>query len=178
MATKTTEDQKDDNPKYPTITRAELAGGYFNKHVAFVIKTPSGSEIKRRYTDFEWLRHLLCMLYPGAFIPPIPPKLPVAMWPQGYLLMRKRELQQFLQRLEVIPYLKKEEVTLFFLTNHGTDSFDKSRKKWEKQHPKPSYKQLFDKLILTFPKIHETKTPDDMDKRCKQSTELILESIK
>ena len=99
------------------------------------------------------------------------------MWPQGYLLMRKRELQQFLQRLEVIPYLKKEEVTTFFLTNHG-GSFDKSRKKWEKQHPKPSDKALYDKLIETFPKIHETKTPEDMDKRCKLSTELIDESIK
>eukprot|EP01083_Nonionella_stella_P074013 200537_1 len=167
--------QNDDNPKYPTITRAELAGGYFNKHVAFVIKTPTGAIIKRRYTDFEWLRHLLCSLYPGAFIPPIPPKLPVAMWPQGYLLMRKRELQQFLQRLEVIPYLKAEEVTAFFLKNHG--AFDKARKKWEKDHPRPSNRQLFDKMIETFPNIHETKTPEDIDKRCKQSTELINESI-
>jgi len=173
----TKSEQKDENPKYPTITRAELAGGYFNKHVAFVIKTPSGAEIKRRYTDFEWLRHLLRLFYPGAFIPPIPPKLPVAMWPQGYLLMRKRELQQFLQRLEVIPYLKKEEVTNFFLTNHG-GAFDKARKKWEKGHPKPSDKALFDKLVETFPSIHETKTPEDMDKRCQQSTELIEESLK
>jgi len=173
----TKSEQKDDNPKYPTITRAELAGGYFNKHVAFVIKTPSGAEIKRRYTDFEWLRHLLRQLYPGAFIPPIPPKLPVAMWPQGYLLMRKRELQQFLQRLEVIPYLKKEEVTNFFLTNHG-GAFDKARKKWEKGHPKASDKALYDKLVATFPSIHETKTPDDMDKRCQQSTQLIDESLK
>mmetsp|Transcript_11870 Transcript_11870/g.19110 ORF Transcript_11870/g.19110 Transcript_11870/m.19110 type:complete len:584 (+) Transcript_11870:16-1767(+) len=172
-----TADQKDDNPKFPTITRAELAGGYFNKHVAFVVKTPAGTEIKRRYTDFEWLRGLLIILYPGAFIPPIPPKLPIAMWPQGYLLMRKRELQQFLQRLEVIPYLKQEEVTTFFLTNHG-GGFEKARKKWEKQHPRPSDKALYEKLVATFPKIHETETPDDMDKRCQQSTELIDESIK
>ena len=91
--------------------------------------------------------------------------------------MRKRELQQFLQRLEVIPYLKKEEVTNFFLTNHG-GAFDKARKKWEKGHPKPSDKALFDKLVETFPSIHETKTPEDMDKRCQQSTELIEESLK
>ena len=99
------------------------------------------------------------------------------MWPQGYLLMRKRELQQFLQRLEVIPYLKKEEVTNFFLTNHG-GAFDKARKKWEKGHPKPSDKALFEKLVATFPSIHETKTPDDMDKRCQESTQLIDESLK
>ena len=90
--------------------------------------------------------------------------------------MRKRELQQFLHRLEVIPYLKKEEVTSFFLTKHS-NAFDKERKKWEKQHPKPSDKALFDKLREIFPKIHETQTPDDMDERCKESTALIDASI-
>mmetsp|Transcript_11455 Transcript_11455/g.17364 ORF Transcript_11455/g.17364 Transcript_11455/m.17364 type:complete len:492 (+) Transcript_11455:49-1524(+) len=166
-----------DAPKFPTITRAELAGNYFNKHVAFVIKTTSGQEIKRRYTDFEWLRGLLRTLYPGAFIPPIPPKLPVAMWPQGYLLMRKRELQQFLQRLEVIPYLKRDEITVFFLSKHHS-SFDKVRKQWEKDHPKPSDKWLHENLVKTFPKIHETETPSDMNKRCSESTQLIESSVR
>eukprot|EP01084_Bolivina_argentea_P106099 189979_1 len=178
MTSKKDVNQKGSNLKYATITRAELAGGYFGKHVVFVIKTPSGCEIKRRYTDFEWLRHSLCQMYPGAFIPPIPPKLAVSMWPQGYLLMRKRELQQFLQRLEVIPYLRKEDQTLFFLSKHKTNSFDKQRKTWEKQHETPSTRQIYDNLITTFPKIHETKTPGDMETRCKLSTQLIDESIK
>ena len=113
----------------------------------------------------------------GAFIPPIPPKLAIAMWPPGYLTTRSRELQHFLQRIELIPYLKEEEVTKLFLTKHET-SFDKERKKWEKQNPKPSEKEQYEKLKEIFPKIHSTQTPEDMDERCRESTKVINESIK
>jgi len=172
-----TESKDNSKPRYATITRAELAGGYFNKHVTFVILTPNGKTIKRRYTDFEWLRSKLLVLFPCSFIPPIPPKLPVAMWPTGYLLMRKRELQQFLQRLEVIKYLKECDIVKYFLIDHS-NSFDKAKKKFTKENPKPSNNEIFNGLIKIFPQIHEQKIPNDIDKRLDDAKELTKNSIK
>ncbi|ETO21229.1 hypothetical protein RFI_15975 [Reticulomyxa filosa] len=165
VSQKQQQQQKKGARKFPTIMRAELAGGYFNKFVVFVIETPKGETILRRYTDFEWLRSWLVALYPGAFIPPIPPKLPVTMWPAGYLLSRKKELQQFLQRIQIIRYLESEEIVKFFLQSHdhiqspnkeadltnNSASFEKARKSWDSNHKKPSFNAQFENLCQKFP---------------------------
>ena len=48
----------------------------------------------------------------------------------------------------------------------------------QKEHSAPSHKALFEKLQATFPETHETQTPADMDKRCRDSSALIAASLK
>ena len=119
------------------------------------------------------------IIFPGAFIPPIPPKLPVAAWPSGYLLMRKRELQQFLHRCEIIPYLQNNDTVKYFLQYHkNSDDFEKARKEWDKNHKRPSFRATFEKLQNTFPEIDKLETPDDMKERINESRLLMENTIR
>ena len=52
--------------------------GFFIKSVyySFLLENIPNkkNKIKRRYSDFEWLRKTLCRLFPGNYIPPLPKK--------------------------------------------------------------------------------------------------------
>ena len=72
--------------------------------------------------------------------------------------MRKRELQQFLHRCEIVPYLQNDETVKYFLQyQKNSDDFDKARKDWDKSHKRPSHRATYDKLVETFPEINELK---------------------
>ena len=44
-------------------------------HTNYLVKTlPYGWDVKRRYSDFFWLRSTLQRLHPGVMVPPIPKK--------------------------------------------------------------------------------------------------------
>jgi hypothetical protein len=59
------------------ISGAELAGGYFNKHMVYVVTQQENKEIRRRYSDFHWLRTLVQVTHPALFVAPLPPKIPI-----------------------------------------------------------------------------------------------------
>ena len=100
------------------------------------------------------------------------------MWPKGYLIARKRELQAFLQRCCVIPYIKDEDVFIYFLQKHGNeDSFEKPRKTYDKSNKKPKVDECLKKLKTNFPDIIDIELPEDMSVRCVKSKEFIDTSI-
>ena len=54
----------------------KIDNGIFSKsYINYLITTfPFNYQVRRRYSDFEWLRNALLVLYPGNIIPPIPRK--------------------------------------------------------------------------------------------------------
>ena len=54
----------------------KIDNGIFSKsYINYLITTfPFNYRVRRRYSDFEWLRNALLVLYPGNIIPPIPRK--------------------------------------------------------------------------------------------------------
>jgi len=154
-----TSPRSSDKHKFPVVTKAELAGNWLTKHVLFVIKLPDGSEIKRRYSDFMWLRGWLTKIYQGAFIPPLPARLAIAMWPKGYLQTRKRELQVFLKRCSITPFIANEETWKMYLSSRGS-SFEKARKRWDKEHSNPTIRETCEQLEKTFPNIMNEPLPN------------------
>lgn len=58
-----------------TVSEPQTAGTYMTKYVTYRIMTqPFGFIVRRRYSDFTWLRRVLCMRYTGMLIPSLPPK--------------------------------------------------------------------------------------------------------
>ncbi len=60
-----------------TISKPEKhEGGFFSSdYITYLVETqPLGFQVKRRYSDFEWLRGILLSFFPGSMIPPIPEK--------------------------------------------------------------------------------------------------------
>ena len=48
--------------------------------------------VTRRYSDFEWLREILCKQYPGVFVPPIANKTHTRQFSDAYLGKRLKFL--------------------------------------------------------------------------------------
>lgn len=170
------------NQKFPIVLKAELAGNWLTKHVLFVIKLPDGSEIKRRYSDFMWLRGWLTKIYLGAFIPPLPDRLAIAMWPKGYLQTRKRELQVFLKRCSITPFIANDDAWRMYLTTKDSGAFEKVRKKWDKDHGTMTIRETCDQIEKTFPNIMNEPLPNleenALEGRFEEMKEFVLDSVR
>ncbi|KAG0337001.1 Sorting nexin, cytoplasm-to-vacuole targeting pathway/endosomal sorting [Podila humilis] len=97
-----------------------LTAGAF---VAYTIKV-GDSEVKRRYSEFESLRKVLCRIYPTLIVPPIPEKHSISNYANiqnkskedaAMVEKRKRMLQKFLNRLARHEILSYEHVFHRFL---------------------------------------------------------------
>jgi len=159
--------------EFPTILDVELAGNWLTKHIKFVIMLPSGEVIKRRFNDFIWLRSYLARLYIGAFIPPIPERLSVAFWPDGYLETRKCELQLFVKRGTITGFIANDKVWKIFFQDSRV-AFDKTRKRWDKEHPPLSVRQTCEHLRKTFPRIINEPLPDIDEQELERQFETLI----
>ncbi|KAK3842065.1 MAG: hypothetical protein J3R72DRAFT_443560 [Linnemannia gamsii] len=91
--------------------------------VAYTIKV-GDNEVKRRYSEFESLRKVLCRIYPTLIVPPIPEKHSISNYANiqnkskedaAMVEKRKRMLQKFLNRLAKHEILSYEHVFHRFL---------------------------------------------------------------
>ncbi|KAG0262042.1 Sorting nexin, cytoplasm-to-vacuole targeting pathway/endosomal sorting [Mortierella polycephala] len=91
--------------------------------VAYTIKI-GDNEVKRRYSEFESLRKVLCRIYPTLIVPPIPEKHTISNYANlqnkskedaAMVEKRKRMLQKFLNRLAKHEILSYEHVFHRFL---------------------------------------------------------------
>jgi len=173
---------RDGNQEFPIVLKAELAGNWLTKHVLFVIKLPDGNEIKRRYSDFMWLRGWLTKIYLAAFIPPLPQRLAIAMWPKGYLQTRKRELQVFLKRCSITPFIANDETWKMYLQTKESGSFEKVRKRWDKDHGTMTIRETCDQLEKTFPNIMNEPLPNleenALEGRFEEIKEFVTDSLR
>jgi len=66
----------DPNIKLNISSPEKQAGGFFSSdYITYLITTePHNFKVRRRYSDFEWLRNILLEFFPGFMIPPIPSK--------------------------------------------------------------------------------------------------------
>ena len=66
------------------------------------------SEVRRRYSEFCWLRQKLCVHHPNKVVPPLPPKhfFNITNFNQKTINQRRYGLGKFLQRY-VLTFLQK-----------------------------------------------------------------------
>ncbi|KAF9163550.1 Sorting nexin, cytoplasm-to-vacuole targeting pathway/endosomal sorting [Actinomortierella ambigua] len=97
-----------------------LTAGTF---VAYTIKV-GDTEVRRRYSEFEALRKVLCRIYPTLIVPPIPEKHTISNYANipnkskedaAMVEKRKRMLQKFLNRLARHDILSYEHIYHRFL---------------------------------------------------------------
>jgi hypothetical protein len=77
------------------------------------------SSVRRRYSEFEWLRELLARRYVGMVVPALPEKKVVVT--DDFLRSRVRGLQGFADRLCGDAYLASDAAVLSFLTLEGRE---------------------------------------------------------
>lgn len=123
-------------------------GGLFSKsYISYLVKTsPFNFEVRRRYSDFEWLRTILSEQFPALVIPPIPLKNFSDRFNDEFVDKRMRYLQRFLNSLDTNPTLANCSIYGDFLSIVNESDWNNKKKHYAK---------------LTKPvNLHEMKTID------------------
>jgi hypothetical protein len=89
------------------------------------------NKIKRRYTDFEWLRKTLYRLFPGNYIPPLPKKSLNINKPEKVDKYQKY-VQYFVDGLMEDKLLKNSSIIYLFFTNEQERELISLMEKYDK----------------------------------------------
>lgn len=91
-------------------------------HVYKITSTPSVVDhVYRRYSDFIWLSETLVSLFPGIFVPSLPPKKAFGSGDEKYLLgLRRPALERFLNRILTTPILVESVPFQMFIARAHT----------------------------------------------------------
>ena len=85
--------------------------------------------VQRRYSDFDWLRNILCKLFPRLFIPPIPgKKTGQRRFEQDFIDKRMKFLQMFMDEIMENEELKANEALISFLSFTDRTQFERKMK--------------------------------------------------
>ena len=111
----------------------KVEGKFLSKsYMTFRVTTfPLNLNVRRRYSDFEWLRKVLLYLYSSSIIPPIPKKNKInqgGRFGELFLLKRKRNLEKFLNILLDDPYIKISQILYDFLSIEKENEFNEKKK--------------------------------------------------
>ena len=110
-------------------------GGFFSKNYAtYSVKTSQASYVvRRRYSDFAWLRSILQTHFPTNVIPPIPKKSRLVgdNFSETFLAKRGRGLQKFMNYLAKDPIIKNSQIFFDFLYIGAETDFNSKKKVYE-----------------------------------------------
>ena len=128
-----------DNPSIQVGFPEKVEGGFFSKsYVTYLITTsPLNIKVRRRYSDFDWLRQILCNLYVGNVIPTTPRKNKIGSdkFGDAFLQKRMRTLEKFLNYLLLNPVIKYSQIFFDFISIENENDFSKKKKEYEKMKP-------------------------------------------
>jgi len=117
------------------VHEPEERGSFLNKyHVYKVTHSPTlpsvEGHVHRRFSEFEWLRSHLVRTFPGLFVPPLPPKK-ITGKDTEFLLERRNDLANFMNRLSSIECINRSEPFRWFLTS--AKSFEDTMKYFDEK---------------------------------------------
>ena len=128
-----------DNPSIQVGFPEKVEGGFFSKsYVTYLITTiPLNLKVRRRYSDFDWLRQMLTTLYVGNVIPTTPRKNKIGSdkFGDAFLRKRMRTLEKFLNYLLLNPIIKYSQLLYDFISIENEADFNKKKKEYEKMKP-------------------------------------------
>ena len=128
-----------DNPSIQVGFPEKVEGGFFSKsYVTYLITTiPLNLKVRRRYSDFDWLRQMLTNLYVGNVIPTTPRKNKIGSdkFGDAFLRKRMRTLEKFLNYLLLNPIIKYSQLFYDFISIENEADFNKKKKEYEKMKP-------------------------------------------
>jgi len=132
------------------VTNPQIREDTFNKYVVYTIKGSDKNgpfEVIRRYSDFDKIRSLLLIKWPGCYIPPLPPKALNSLEAK-VVRERKKYLNRFCQKIAELSYLHYYDGYQEFLRSKNP-SVEKALKPFEKH----DYEEIINRYANTFQKL-------------------------
>ena len=128
-----------ENPNIQVGFPEKVEGGFFSKsYVTYLVTTiPLNIKVRRRYSDFEWLRQILSNFYSGCVIPNTPRKNKIGSdkFADSFLQKRMRTLEKFVNYLLMNPIIKHSKIFYDFISIENESDFNKKKKEYEKTKP-------------------------------------------
>ena len=112
----------------------KVDGGIFGKsYITYLLETyPFGFKVRKRYSDFEWLRNILSLQFVGCVIPPLCKKNYGDRFTENLVLKRTRLLQKFMEGILVHPIMRNSQILYDFISLDNEEEFENKKKNYEK----------------------------------------------
>ena len=99
--------------------------------------------VRRRFSDFEWLRSILCKCFPRLVVPPLPPKkIGNRRFEEDFILKRMMFLQKFIDEVMENETFKTSEALIAFLSMIDRGQFDSKMREMTTFQPSPYAEDL------------------------------------
>lgn len=90
---------------------------FFSSYTIYTITSPLiKGGVKRRYSDFDWMRTILVARFHGMAVPLLPEKRVVGNTGDAFVEERRRGLAHWLQMVVANPYLRHDHTLRLFMT--------------------------------------------------------------
>ena len=170
---------KKNNIKINISFPEKIDKGLFTKSfTSYLVETlPFKFQVRKRFSDFEWLQNILNTQFSNYVIPSIPHKNYGDRFTEALILKRTRMLKKFLDGLLVHPTMKHSEILYDFLSVNSEEDFEEVKKKYNNLNNSSEKKGLEEiKTINGNIKISVSKEKDVYLTNIKDNAE-INESI-
>jgi hypothetical protein len=141
-----------------------------NKHINFEVKTNNLWIVRRKFSDFEWLRLILGKLHPGHILP-ILPKVKVGSknYEPEFLNKRTKQLNHFLTSVCENEYYKSTAALIVFLCEEDRLAFEARMKEFNQTPGFTTIEELsnFEGKIEIFENQNDDNYFEKMKNGCK-----------
>ena len=122
----------------------KIEPGLFSKsYISYVISTiPLGLNIRKRYSEFEWLYLQLNKHYLNCIVPPLCKKNYMDQFNEDFISKRARALERFMNGIAIHPILKNSFIFYDFLTIKDENEFKQKKYMYEKPFDPKRIKDL------------------------------------
>ena len=130
-----------ENPKITVTSPMKVDPGFFSKsYISYLITTtPLNLQVRRRFTDFEWLRTILVKYYYMNIIPTLTNKNKFFRdtFAESFTIKRSRKLEKFMNYLLMDPIIKNSNLLYDFISIEKDEDFNEKKKIYDKlEQPK------------------------------------------
>ncbi len=122
----------------------KIEGGIFGKsYVTYLLETnPFGFQVRKRYSDFEWLRNILSSQYPACIMPPLCKKNFGDRFNDRLVHKRSRLLQKFMEGILVHPVMRNSTIFYDFISCDNEEEVEKKKKSYDKLKPPENIRDM------------------------------------
>ena len=112
----------------------KVEGGLFSKsYVTYLMQTtPLGYKIRKRYSDFDWLRNILSIVYINCVIPPLCKKNYSDRFSEVLISKRTRAIERFMKGILIHPLMKNSDIFYNFISMQKEADFEKKKKEYNR----------------------------------------------
>jgi len=112
------------------VTEPKTEGTYLSKHTTYLVRTvQSGSNVRRRYSDFEWLLQSLQQRYIGLLLPSLPEKNAMKnSKDENFIRSRMRSLNIFMDQLVLVSFVRNDPAVEAFTSVSEQSQWDVAKK--------------------------------------------------